>query len=188
MTHRIYIRAKHYHKSSIKYRTTDYDTWQKWYYTPDDGLNKIYYFNDDHYSFHTIMTLCNATFISIQDKYMDYDPFRFYRHQDCQLKRNLSDQFDCFFISTSRAISYYYFKTKKTLALAWIEADNTCKSIGGYLPIFHSRKDLNDLLYAARFLPVNNTFIGLRYNKVSEELHSELSEQVREFASVSLCM
>ena len=97
---------------------------------------------------------------------MDYDPFKVYKHQDCQLKKTLFEKFNCYFISTSRAKSYFHFMTNETLT--WIKADQKCRSIDGYLPICNSRKDLNDLLYAARFLPVRNTFIGLRYNKVGE--------------------
>ena len=186
LTHRIYIRAKQYHESSIKGRTMDYDTWQKWYYNPYQGLNpdqvhsryKQYIFkfavhhDDLHYSFPTVIRLCKATFISIPDSCMDFDPFELYKHQGCQLKRSLFEKFNCYFISTSRAKSYFHFTTKETLT--WIEADQKCKSIDSYLPVFNSRKDLNGLLYAARFLPVNHTFIGLRYNKVGEILHCKI--------------
>ena len=129
----------------------------------------------EYQTFYTYTELCKATIISTQHNYTDFESFKFYQHQQCQFRRNPFQKFDCVFISSIRARSYFLvqFEAKVT----WINADEACKSIGGYLPLFNSRKDLNELLHAVRFAKTNhimmNTYIGLRYNKVGVILYCE---------------
>ena len=138
------------------------------------------YNNLEYQSFSTYIKLCKATIISTQHNYTDFESFKFYQYQQCQLKRNPFQKFDCVLISSIRTRSY--FLVQFDARVTWIDADETCKSIGGYLPIFNSRKNLNELLHAVRYAKINypilNTYTGLRYNKVGEILLCEINMNV----------
>ena len=190
LNHRMYIKAKLYHKyythvgyynSYIKYGRTLYKMW--WYYS----FYSVNYQNDyemDPHSpkndtFSTFIKLCKATFISTPHPYTDFDSFQFFKPKYCQLKTRTFDNFFCFLISTSKMRSYFLILSSN-LWVTWVKADQMCKSIGGFLPLFNQRKDLNDLLYTVLFakeIPlIQNTYIGLRYNKVGELLHGKIKK------------
>ena len=118
------------------------------------------------------INLCKATFISTPYFYSDFESVEF---QDCRSKRFAKFSYELIFSRKTRS----YFFGFSTGDVTWIEAEQMCKSINGYLPFFNSRKDLNDLLYTVRFaksiiVPMETIYIGLRYNKVGKILLSKL--------------
>ena len=70
-------------------------------------------------------------------------------------------------IPASKRDHYLAFHNK-TKSKTWNEASALCKSIGGYLPYFHSEKELEDLLASLKLsqdIPaIEGLFIGLKYN------------------------
>ena len=187
LNHRMYIKAKLYHKYSnthvgyynsyIKYGRLLNNMW--WYYNIFSSKYQNDYERDlgsqENETLSTFIKLCNATFISMPHHYTEFDSFKFLEPKFCQLKKKTFENFYCFLISSSKMRSYFLILSSNG-AVTWIEADQMCKTIGGFLPFFNQRKDLNDLLYTVRFakaIPlIQNTYIGLRYNKVGELLHN----------------
>ena len=75
--------------------------------------------------------------------------------------------FNVIFSQTERnqhSVGYQFYNTTKS----WNDASQLCKKIGGYLPYFTSRQDLEDLfsllMLSQDIPPIAYMYIGLKYN------------------------
>ena len=70
------------------------------------------------------------------------------------------------------AFIYQKFKHNTTYKGTWLEAHKLCKHFDGYLPIFHSREVVDQLISVLKLPwisppPIKFMFIGLRIHQVS---------------------
>ena len=122
---------------------------------------------------HTLMNSSLKVFIIWTfDKYKEYKHFFYQKATECLESAKPKSSNICLNISSRNNRKYFtifnFLALNKLREVSWNEASEMCKGIGGYLPFFTFKKDLDELIAFLKLSqaipPIQALFIGLQFN------------------------